>query len=203
MRFFLLCLFSAFTLRANASHYTIDAYQVSFSALRPAFPFSQFVGIVNNGPVHPMLEFGISHRLNKGELNQWYQDVNIGWAYHRFLQSMLPVYTDLKYLRKFSHLKIGASFGAGYLHSFPLTNQYLQANGTYEKVGQWGRPQALIKIGFFTSFKQITIGYTNLIQTPFVKSYVPLMPYNALSISYSIKAASIRGAIKKSSDATK
>lgn len=203
MRFFLLCFLSAFTISANAFTYSVDEYHVGFSALRPAFPFTQLVGIVNNGPIHPFIEMGITHYLNKGKLNQWSQDVNIGFAYHRFLQSMLPIYTDLKYARNFGDAKLGLSIGAGYLHSFPLTDQFLLVNGKYEKIGQWGRPQAMLKIGFFATYKQFTLSYVNIIQTPYVKSYVPLMPYNALSLSYAIQAAHINCHSKKSIDATK
>jgi hypothetical protein len=192
---------------AQAKKLVLNPCQIRVSAIRPAFPLTKFYGVIGDGPIHPMLEVGTSFNWNQSPKNCFFQSINMGFAYHRFLQSMLPIYSDLNYMRmiSFKKQKIGAglSLGAGYLHSFPLTDQFKMVNGVYEQVGRMGRSQAMLKVGAFIRFKQFTFGYNNIIQTPFVKSYVPLMPYNCLSLSYTFNSNSCISPTKKSTDATK
>lgn len=186
MRIIFTFLLALFCFNLSASTFRPEEFHFGVSAIRPAFPFTKLYGIVGDGPIHPMIEVGTTYHLNRAIKNQFTQDVNIGFAYHRFLQSMVPLYTECKYFRLIKKVKVGAGLGAGYLHSFELTDQFKLVNGVYEKVGQWGRPQFMFKIGVYFQFQNLTLGYNNIIQAPFVKSYVPLMPYNSLCVSYSI-----------------
>ena len=157
---------------------------VKLSAMRPAFPFSKLLGVATT-PFHPIVEVGAAYQWNKNEKNSWSQNVNIGFGYHRFLQSILPIYTTMEYkhcLKK--KWQVGAFLGAGYLHSFPLNSQFKFVDGAYERTGRSGKAQVIIRMGLLVKYQRLSLAYENFLQAPFVRSYVPLMPYNLLTIGY-------------------
>src|SRR5205823_12476782 len=85
--------------------------------------------------------------------------------------------------------------GAGYLHSIPATDKLkLNKNGDYENNKGIGRIQAMASFGLRVSFLinpkasrpfSIFSEYQQMVQMPFVKSYVPLLPYNCFMIGMS------------------
>ena len=97
------------------------------------------------------------------------------------------------------HLGFSAALGAGYLHSIPATAVLkLQEDGTYKKAKGMGRGQALLNFSLGVQYQiarngknapAIFIEYGQEIQTPFIISYVPLLPYNhmALGVSHPLK----------------
>ena len=105
----------------------------------------------------------------------------------------MPVYLNFGYRYKINdHFFAETSFGAGYMHSIPATAKLkLNRNGYYVKNKGVGRMQAVVAytLGFgyipnpsaarpmriFTAYKQ-------MVQMPFVTSYVPLLPYNSFAI---------------------
>ncbi|MES1226693.1 MAG: hypothetical protein ABUT20_65065, partial [Bacteroidota bacterium] len=105
----------------------------------------------------------------------------------------IAMYTSVGYRYKFiKGFSADISIGAGYLHAIADSKIFkLQNDGSYKKKFNWGRPQvmAALEIGIAKSFhskKVVFLKYHQRIQTPFIKSYVPLLPANLLQIGVSI-----------------
>lgn len=81
-----------------------------------------------------------------------------------------------------------AHLGVGYLHSIPGTERFeLNDQGEYEKIKNIGRAQAGVKFSISAAYAlskgiRLSVNYGVLGQLPFVKSYVPLLPYNTIQL---------------------
>ena len=157
-----------------------------------AYPFSKFGGLFQS-PFHPGIELGYGFNWTTKAKHDWFQQIKPGYFYHRFVQHGITLYTNLGYRYKFSpHLFTEAALGAGYLHSIPATAQCkLSSNGEYQNGKGIGRMQAMVVFNISAGYtfnpatkKPISVfaTYQQYIQTPFVKSYVHLLPYNCLTI---------------------
>ena len=169
---------------------------VAFVNTASAYPFSQF-GKLASGIEHPGIELGYSFNWKTKHGYDWYQEIKFGWLYHRYVQNALSLYTDVGYRYKFSkHWVAQTAIGAGYLHSIPATAKLkLDNNGEYKNNKGIGRAQAMAVLNFSAGYiinplsarpLKIFITYQQLLQTPFVKAYVPILPYNSLLIGVSI-----------------
>lgn len=163
---------------------------LAFMNVSTANPFSKFASLATDIQ-HPGVELGYSFNWRTKARHDWYQEIKLAWFYHRFVQHAFPLYTDVGYRYKFSNRwNAKGALGAGYLHSIPATPQLkLESNGEYKNGKGIGRMQglALINIGAAHIFnpsakKPVTLFITwqQMLQTPFINSYVPLLPYNSL-----------------------
>jgi hypothetical protein len=161
-----------------------------------AYPFSKLGNLVTEVS-QPGIEASYGFNLKTKSRNDWYQQLKFGWLYHRFVQNAFSLYTNVGYRYKFSpHWSAHAAIGAGYLHSIPATAKLkLNNNGEYKNDKGIGRAQAMAVLNFSPGYiphpmgarpLKIFITYQQLIQTPFVKAYVPILPYNSLLIGASI-----------------
>jgi hypothetical protein len=161
-----------------------------------AYPFSTFKNLFTK-EFNPGIEFGYGFNWKTRARHDWYQDFKAGYFYHRFVQHAIPLYTQLGYRYKFSiPLRLTAAFGAGYLHSVPAAAVLeLQEDGTYKNAKGIGRGQVLLN--FTTGVQYVVnrnstkpatvfLNYQQQLQAPFIKSYVPLLPYNSLAIGLSV-----------------
>jgi len=180
----------AFLYATNASAQKNKEISVAFINVGTANPFSQ-LGTLVTDIKHPGIEFGYSFNWKNKPKHDWYQEIKLGYFYHRFVQHALPLYADLGYRYKFSKSWTAqTAIGAGYLHSIPATAVLkLQSNGEYQNGKGVGRIQAIgiVNVGIAHIFKAasakpITVFLTwqQLLQLPFIKSYVPVLPYNSL-----------------------
>lgn len=196
--FFICSFFVSFQLWGQSN----DQLTVAFTDNASAYPFTIFTGFVKE-PLHPGVEFGWSRNFREKKKHDWFREIKLGYFYHRFVQQGIPLYINYGYRYKFSgKLSVDAAFGAGYFHSIPAT-EVLKANadGNYKNAKGIGRPQAMAAVSlgtgyvFFVSKKQpvkLFLQYQARIQTPFVKSYVPVLPYNHLAIGISVRVPSIK-----------
>jgi hypothetical protein len=160
---------------------------VAFTSSNSAYPFAKFSGLIER--VHPGI--GIGWQINWKEKNKryWYQQVEAGYFFHRFVQHGISLYSNFGYGYKFSRKwKASASLGAGYFHSI-ATTAVLKADkyGDYESAKGVGRPQAMFAFTIGSSYqlgkdKLLFVNYQQRLQTPFIKSYVPILPYNMIMI---------------------
>ncbi len=106
------------------------------------------------------------------------------------------MYSNFGYRYKFSPLFFAeTSIGAGYFHSIPATAKLkANSNGDYENDKGVGRMQAMlvfnISAGYtFNTKKSISIYtlYQQRIQTPFINSYVPVLPYNSFQLGVKMR----------------
>ena len=169
---------------------------VAFISAATANPFSQFGKLVTDIK-HPGVEFGYSINWKTKPKHDWYQEIKLAYFYHRFVQHAIPLYTDLGYRYKFlQRWTTQASIGAGYMHSIPATAQLkLQDNGEYKKGKGFGRMQAIavLNIGLSHIFNpasakpiNVFLTWQQMLQMPFIKAYVPVLPYNNLLIGIGI-----------------
>jgi len=157
-----------------------------------AMPFGKFAGMFSD-QFHPGVEGGIGFNWKTKPKHDWFQEFKAGYFFHRFVQHAIPVYADFGYRYKFSkRLASGVMIGVGYLHSIPATAKLkLDNNGEYANNKGIGRMQAMAALGLQITFTMnpkarrpfnIFSRYQQQIQMPFVKSYVPLLPYNSFMI---------------------
>jgi hypothetical protein len=159
-----------------------------------AFPFSRF-GALFTKEFHPGVEVGYGFNWKTNVKHDWYQTFKAGYFFHRFVQHAIPLYTQLGYRYKLQRLHATAALGAGYLHSVPATAVLeLQEDGIYENAKGIGRGQALILLSAGVAYvlaenrsaPTIFLHYRQQLQTPFIKSYVPLLPYNGIAIGVTV-----------------
>lgn len=169
---------------------------VAFLNTASAYPFSQF-GKLATGIEHPGIELGYGFNWKTKPKHDWFQEFKLSYFYHRFVQHGIPLHTDIGYRYKFSRaLNAQASVGAGYMQSVPATAKLkLSADGEYKKDKGIGRSQAIAVVSFSIGYKihlseknapRLFLTYQQFLQTPFVKAYVPILPYNSLLIGCSI-----------------
>jgi hypothetical protein len=168
---------------------------IAFMNATTAMPFSHTGNFFS--VLHPGLELGCGRDIRTGKKHDWFQDYNIGYFYHRYVQHAITLTADIGYRYRFLKNWSGqVSAGGGYLHSIPATAQLtIDNNGEYKTEKSKFRMQAMgiVNIGAArvisagsTRPKKIFINYRAMLQFPFIKAYVPLLPYNNLLIGMSM-----------------
>jgi hypothetical protein len=158
-------------------------------------PFGKFTGIFYKA-FHPGIEVAYGRNFSIKENHDWYYDFRLAYFYHRFVQHGIPVYSNLGYRYKFNQRwSASGELGAGYLHSIPATAKLkLNAQGEYENDKGIGRMQANVCFAIGAGYQlhpsvaaswKIFFNYQQRLQMPFVKSYVPVLPYNNFLIGLS------------------
>ncbi len=139
--------------------------------------------------VHPFITVGGGFVWKEKGKHAWEQTFNLGYSYHRFVQHSIPLFTEILYrLHTGKNFALGAHLGLGYLHSIPGTDRFeLNDQGEYDKIRNLGRAQFMAKVSFSGLYNlsddvRVSLNYGVIMQGPFVKSYVPLLPYNTLQI---------------------
>lgn len=194
--------FSAFFLITHVawSQHQNRFFSAAVTNHHSAYPFSAFKNLFAN-EIHPGVEVGYGFNWKTKPKHDWYQRFKAGYFYHRFVQHAIPLYTQLGYRYKpLQCLWFSAALGAGYLHCIPATAVlHVNAEGTYKNAKGIGRGQALLNFTVGAQYnlaksKQnstaVFIEYQQMLQTPFIKSYVPLLPYNSIAVglSFPLKA---------------
>jgi hypothetical protein len=178
----------------GASKHRLQYLSAAFTNNHSAYPFSSFASLVT-GEWHPGFEVGTGFNWKVKKRHDWYQEFRIGYFYHQFVQHGIPLYTSFGYRYKFGrHWQAQAGLGAGYLHSIPAHDRAkLNSNGEYELIKDAGRAQAMVVFNLGVGYNfalhtkhpwQAFLTYQQRIQTPYVKSYVPLFPYNSLMVGF-------------------
>ena len=164
---------------------------------QPAMPFGKFAGLFT-GPLHPGLEYGRGFTLSSKKKHDWFVEAKAGYFFHRFVQHGIPIYAQAGYRYKFnSRISAETSVGAGGMLSVPATGKYkLNDNGEYENNKGIGRPQAIATYAIGGSYLinpaakkpiRVFLMYQQKLQFPFIRSYVPLLPYNSFMIGITRK----------------
>ena len=144
-------------------------------------------------PFHPGVSVGTEFRYNENEKNHLFQTVRLAYTFHRYVQQTLQLYSEFGYRRQLGlRWDLEGRIGGGYLHAFPHGGIFSQnSNGQYEKVSNWGRPQAMLSLAGGPGYRvagtpekpvRIFLHYQVYMQMPFVPGYVPLLPNTALHV---------------------
>ncbi|WP_207496179.1 hypothetical protein [Aridibaculum aurantiacum] len=173
-------------------------YSIAVSNSHSSYPFSTGVALVT-GPYNPGFELAYNPTLRQRQKHEWVANYAASYLFHRFNQHAISLYAQFGYRYKFtSRFHADGMVGGGYLHSIPATAQLkLNEEGEYENAKGIRRMQATVNaalgIRYYLSTspgnKNVFLRYQTSIQTPFVKSYVPMLPYNTLllGVAFSIQ----------------
>lgn len=171
----------------------------AFFTTQNAMPFGKFTGLFRE-TFHPGIEFGYGKTIVSKEKHDWFLELKAAYFFQRFVQHGMPLYLNYGYRYKLNK-KFGAdvAIGAGYMHSIPATAKLkLNNEGEYENNKGIGRMQATASVAFGFNYQlnnsarkpiSLFVNYQQRLQMPFVKSYVPLLPYNSflVGLSFPIK----------------
>lgn len=158
--------------------YLVSVYSNAVSL--PAVKFS---------PLHPGIQVGFEKIWKEKKRFTLAQNFRLGYFYQRLVHHGIPLYTQIGYkYRVYKKLNLAAFADAGYIHTFGDNPTYkLNSDGEYVRTARAGKAHITFGYSIMASWafscKHSTI--TPFIQhqfwmmTPFVKSYVPLMPNSA------------------------
>lgn len=178
-----------------------DRY-LSFAVLtaQNAKPFGKFAGLFED-VIHPGILAAYGRNIAMAPHHDWFVELRLGYFYHRYVQHAIPLYLNFGYRYKIAgRFSADCSLGAGYMHSIPATAELkLNSNGDYVKSKRAGRMQAMttFSLGFGYTLNphsvravKIFTAYQQMLQMPFVRSYVPVLPYNTflIGVCYNLKS---------------
>lgn len=190
--FFLVLLLPRFTYGLGSDSLS-SPITLSLFSNATKLPGSGFAGVLNT-PLHPGFTFGKEFRYKQTETNCLFQTVKARYFYHRLAQHVIMLFTEGGYRHTFHcGFSMQSLLGAGYLHSIPDLEKFEQDDsGEYVRVGRYGRPQGMagitLGIGYNICKSQpmrIGLDYQIWFQFPFVAEYVPVLPNNALHLTFS------------------
>jgi hypothetical protein len=187
---FVLILFIFLQISASAQEKYLGA---AISNNAPSLPVT---GIRNvfQGSFHPGVDVNYSKKFNKKEVNQWLYKVNAGLIWQKYVQTLFTVSGMAVYRNNhFKSLNFDTGIGAGYGAAFEGGAVLkLNKDGVYETRSKFSpRSQfvILLQAGIIYKLKKeeaqsmaITLHAKTIIQGPFVKGYVPLLPINAIEL---------------------
>ncbi len=170
-----------------------------------SFPVTGY-GTLFHSQFHPGADLFWELKLNKKVHNQFWFKVDFGGYYHRFFQTAFRIQPNINYRLAISPcFAFDLALGGGYLHSFTEYSRFkLNDTGQYVKVSAVsGRPQYIAgfmigaNIGLIKASPdkiRLLLQFRTLMQGPFAKSYVPLLPLNsfALGLSFPLKSKEVK-----------
>lgn len=142
--------------------------------------------LLTGPPVHPGLSAGTEFGYRQGRHGRLFQSAVIQYQYHRYVQHTFAAYSELGYRYALRWpLNLEARLGAGYLHAIPAAQVFRPDQGRYQRKRSWGRPQLMAGVALGVGVRlphawTALLQYQFYIQTPFVRSYVPVLPNTAL-----------------------
>lgn len=155
-------------------------------------PGSGTLGVINT-PVHPGFTIGTYKMWCEQPKHAFLQSFKLGYFYHHYSQHAISLYSEFVYslviTKKFG---FNTAIGAGYLHSIKDVEVFeLSETGKYEKKKGIGMPQicAGLQMGFYYKIVRqdknpisLALDYRFWVQAPFVREYVPVLPYSTLQL---------------------
>ena len=169
-------------------------YQVAVSNSHSVKPFGSFLSLFYED-FHPGIEFGYGSVLKSKNKHQWVLESRLSYMYHRWVQHNIALYAAGGYRYSVTPSWLAEiKLGAGYQHSIANSKVFTitESEGVGKK-NNFGRSQAIANVGFGVSKIlsppagiRVFVEYKQQIQTPFIKEYVPILPYNSLLIGIAI-----------------
>ena len=189
VKLFPLLLLFSFSLQAqNAITPKDQYYRFAISNSHTAKPLGSFLSLFHK-EFHPGFEISRGKILKQANKHQWLGELTLSYLYHRWVQQNLAVSANGGY-RRWLGESWGASvkLGAGYQLSMPAGKVYTITDNGLKENGYVLRSQVVAALAIVADRKISAIGtkvfmeYQQKIQAPFIKEYVPLLPYNTLLI---------------------
>ncbi|WP_276502199.1 hypothetical protein [Terrimonas pollutisoli] len=173
----------------------LHTVSIAFTNSQPSMPFSKLTKLVT-GNYHPGIELSTGFNWKTRPKHDWTQTFSFGYSYHRWVQHSITLYTELGYRYKLpAGFSIESKLGGGYMRAIVATQTFsdgIEDSKQYSKISS-GRSQATASLCFgigkkFNSLSGCTLflHYQQRVQTPFIHSYVPLLPYNIMKAGLAI-----------------
>ena len=148
------------------------------------------------GNYHPGAEVSTGFDWKTKTRHDWIQSFSLGYSYHRWVQHSIVLYTELGYRYKFpAGFSFETRLGGGYMRAILATETFsdgVEDGKQYSKITS-GRSQGIATLSFGINKKikkpfdcMFFLHYQQRIQTPFIQSYVPLLPYNIIKTGVTI-----------------
>lgn len=182
----LLLLFSFNSQAQKSPHKKQHYYRFAISNSHTAKPFGSFSSLLYKN-FHPGFEISKGKILSSKNKHEWLAEITVSYLWHRWVQHNLGLSLNGGY-RYLPGKNWGASvkLGAGYQVSMPTDKVYAITRDGLKEKGHVVRSQIIAAFSIGADKKigakgiKAFIEYQQKIQTPFIKEYVPLLPYNTL-----------------------
>jgi hypothetical protein len=144
--------------------------------------------------LHPGIDAAFNKQINKSEKNRLIWRAQSSLYYHRFVQMLITASPMIMYERNLGNANyLNVALGSGVGLSFEHEGTFkLNSEGMYEqrsKLLPRGQYIFNFQIGYSHALqknkpysKRVTLGLRSTLQGTFVKSYVPLLPVNAVFV---------------------
>ena len=170
-------------------------FKIAVSNSHTAKPFGSFSSLFYQN-FHPGVELGYETILADKRKHQWIFETRAGYLFHRYVQHNIALLANAGY--RYGPLpgwSAEIKIGAGYQHSIADSKLFeITETEGLKKKRNMGRSQAIgaFSVGVsrkISAIKQsrMFIEYRQLIQTPFIQEYVPLLPYNTMLIGFAFQ----------------
>lgn len=185
----LLLLISATFLQAQTSKNPRQRYyKIAVSNSHAAKPFGSFSSLFYKD-FHPGLDLGYESVLKDKKKHQLFLEMRLSYMFHRWVQHNIALYADAGYRYAVtSSWSAEIKLGGGYQLSIPNSKVFIitESEGVKKK-RNLGRSQVIGNLGLgvskalgSSSGTRIFMEFQQRLQAPFIKEYVPILPYNSL-----------------------
>jgi len=164
---------------------------IEFSNNSTQLPGSGFLGFINF-PIHPSVTIGKKYNFVNKPKHDFFESIKFSYLNHRLYHNafQLSSWTGYNY-KLIKNFNISGSLGFGYLYSIISSESFkLNENGEYEYNKFYGRSHFTtgIDINLVYKFQKLDFyfGYKFWVQSPFVKGYVPVLPYTSITLGSNI-----------------
>ncbi len=167
-------------------------YVVAVSNSHTGKPFTSFSSLFYK-EVHPGATLGYGKQLRNIRNHQWNLEITMNYMFHRWVQHNIGFSVNGGYRHS-----LGSSWGAtvqlggGYQLSIPTGKVFSITSAGLKNKGHVLRSQFITQLGLIADRKinskgaRVFMEYQQKLQAPFIKAYVPLLPYNNLLLGVSI-----------------
>ncbi len=196
----LICMLAAvFSSHATRPHqHTFNYISIAVNNYITAKPFNGFPKLFYS-QFHPGLTVSSGFNWVNRARHSWSQAFKASVFHHRYIQTAITLYSEFGYRYKSKNWGYTIAFGGGYLHMIPGTQQFKQDdNGDWHQVKLPSRPQGMLSLSLGIDRligkknNRVFVRYQNILQTPFIPGYVPLLPYNVFHLGLSVPMVNLK-----------
>ena len=189
-----LLMLSIFLQAQKSNHGKQRFYKIAISNSHAAKPFGSFSSLFYQD-FHPGIDIGYESTFSNINRTQWFYEVRMAYMFHQWVQHNISLYGNLGVRYEvFRTWLAEIKLGGGYQVSIPQSNVFeITESDGVKKKKNFGRSQVIGDFGAAvsknlsrTSAVHLFLEYKQQIQTPFIREYVPLLPYNSVLIGIKI-----------------
>jgi len=148
------------------------------------------IPFVYNSPLHPGISISSYKTICSKSAVKLQQGFSIGYYYHAFSQHAIRLFTETGVDYRLPYrFGLTASIAYGYLHSIADIQEFELVEGKYQPTNSWGRAQFIGGLILGANYDlskhipmKIVFEYAFMVQGPFVKSYVPIVPNTSIGL---------------------